>query len=164
MKKIFLVFAATFLIMATASSQTPDSFQYQALIAGNDGSALAQASVKVRFNIREGSTAGTVVYSEIHNSVPTNAVGMVSLQIGKGISESEKTFANINWAKGPYFLETEVNKGSGYLPTGIQQFLSVPYAKYADNAGKVIMTSSGGKKWSVTIDDAGNLSAQEITE
>lgn len=160
---MLLFFAMTLLVIGKVCSQTPDAFQYQALIAGNDGAALAQTNVKVRFSIREGATAGTVVYSEIHQT-STNAAGMVFLPIGKGVSSSEKTFVNINWAKGPYFLETEVDKGAGYVPAGIQQFLSVPYAKYADNAGKVILTSSGGKKWSVTIDDAGNLSAQEITE
>ncbi|MDR0540662.1 MAG: hypothetical protein LBH19_00455 [Dysgonamonadaceae bacterium] len=151
------------MIAGLTQAQTPDAFQYQALIAGDNGAALALTNVKVRINIRESSATGAVIYSEIHQTA-TNSAGMVFLKIGKGVSSSEILFSNINWAKGTYFLETEVDKGAGYVAAGTQQFLSVPYAKYADNAGAVIMTSSGGKKWKVTIDDAGNLSAQEITE
>jgi hypothetical protein len=162
MKKILLSYAVI-LFACCAYSQSPDAFWYQAVISGDDGSALAEANVTVRFNIRENTAAGTVVYSEIHQTA-TNASGMIFLKIGKGVSSGEITFAGINWAKGDYFIEIEINKGNGYVNIGTQQFLSVPYAKYADNAGKLIMTSSGGKKWAVTINEEGNISAQEITE
>ena len=164
MKKILLFFCALLWMSdGIASAQTPDAFQYQAIISGDDGAALASNPVKVRFNIRENTAAGAVVYSEIHQTT-TNAVGMVFLKIGKGVSSTEKAFVDVNWAKNAWFIEVEVDKGAGWVATGTQQFLSVPYAKYADNAGEIIMTSSGGKKWRVTIDDAGNISTQEITE
>ncbi|MDR0682990.1 MAG: hypothetical protein LBG15_14250 [Dysgonamonadaceae bacterium] len=162
MKKI-LLFYATILFTGSAYSQTPDAFRYQAVISGDNGSALAETNVTVRFNIRENVATGTVVYSEIHQTT-TNASGMVFLAIGKGVSSGEITFANINWAKGDFFLNIEIDKGNGYVNAGTQQFLSVPYAKYADNAGTLVMTSSGGKKWMVTINEEGNISAQEITE
>jgi hypothetical protein len=163
MKKSFLFYVLTFVFIGCAYSQAPDAFQYQAVVSGDNGSVLAETNVKVRFNIRESTAAGTVVYSEIHQT-KTNAAGMVFLNIGKGVTSGEKAFANINWAKGPYFIEVEIDKGAGYVAAGTRQFLSVPYAKYADNARELIMTSSGGKKWAVTINEEGTLSAQEVTE
>jgi hypothetical protein len=162
MKKIFLLWVLT-LVLTNAYSQTPKAFQYQAVVAGN-GTALANANVKVRFTIREDAATGTSVYSEVHQTT-TNAAGIISLQIGKGTTETG-TFALINWAKGTFFIETEIDKdGAGtYVASGTQQFLSVPYAKYADNAGKIQLTSSGGKKWTLVIDEQGDISAQEITE
>lgn len=42
--------------------------------------------------------------------------------------------------------------------------MSVPYAKYANQAGKITLTSASGKKFTLTIDDEGNISTQKITE
>jgi hypothetical protein len=163
MKKNYLILLLLAFLTVYVYGQAPDAFRYQALVSADNGSALAATNIKVRFNIRENTATGTVVYSEIHQTT-TDAAGLVFLEIGKGFSSGEITFANINWAKGTYFIETEIDKGNGYINTGTQQFLSVPYAKFADNAGELIMTSSGGKKWAVTINDAGDISAQEITE
>ncbi|MDR0413063.1 MAG: hypothetical protein LBH61_04600 [Dysgonamonadaceae bacterium] len=163
MKRNYFILLLLACVAGSVCGQTPDAFQYQAVIAGDNGAALVEKDVKVRFNIRENTATGTVVYSETHQA-KTNAAGMVFLRIGKGFSESEILFANINWAKGACFIETEVDKGNGYVNAGTQQFLCVPYAKYADNAGTLIMTSSGGKKWAVTINEDGAISTQEITE
>jgi hypothetical protein len=159
-KKNLLLIPALFFAL-NIYSQAPDAFQYQAVVS-NNGAALIDAAVKVRFNIRENTATGTIVFSEVHQT-QTNAFGIVSLQIGKGTEETA-TFTSVNWAKGTFFIETQIDKGAGFVATGTQQFLSVPYAKYADNAGEILLTSSGGKKWTLSIDEQGNISTTEITE
>jgi hypothetical protein len=78
----------------------------------------------MEINIRQGSLAGSVVYTE--TSTPTtNANGLVSIEIGSGAG-----FANINWGVGTYFIETKTDPigGTNYSIVGTSQLLSVPYA------------------------------------
>lgn len=159
MKKNYrtLILSVFFAASIFCNAQAPDAFQYQAVV-----SDVKDANVNVRFSIRENTATGTKVYSETH-ATKTNAFGMVSLQIGKGTPVTG-TFSGISWAKGVYFIETEVDNGSGYVSTGTKQLLSVPYAKYANNAEKIQLVSSGGKKWTLTIDDQGAISTQEVIE
>ena len=46
------------------------------------------------------------------------------------------TFSSINWANGPYFIQTEVdpNGGVNYSVMGVTELISVPYALYSANA------------------------------
>jgi hypothetical protein len=50
------------------------------------------------------------------------------------------SFADIDWANGPYFLKTDIdlNGGNDYSITSVQQLLSVPYALYAKDAGMAL--------------------------
>ena len=60
----------------------------------------------------------------------------MTVEVGDG-STQMGTFANINWANGPWFLKTEIdpNGGNNYSVVSVQQLLSVPYALYAKEAG-----------------------------
>ncbi|WP_157232570.1 hypothetical protein [Barnesiella viscericola] len=158
-KKIFALclFAAFFL---NSQAQAPDSFQYQAVVSDNNAT-LNNADVTVRLVIHEKSATGTTVYAETH-STRTNNFGLIALQVGKGTPETG-TFAAIEWGKGTFFIETQIDKGAGFVSTGTQQLMSVPYAKYANLAGKITLTSASGKKFALIIDDNGALSTQEIT-
>ena len=159
-KKIFtLCLFAAFIL--NIYSQAPESFQYQAIVSDNN-TTLVNTDVSVRFTIREKTATGPKVYSEVHQT-KTNSFGMVALQVGKGTVETGD-FTSINWGKGSFFIETEIDKGAGFVSTGAQQLMSVPYAKYANQAGKITLTSASGKKFTLTIDDEGNISTQKITE
>lgn len=161
MKKKFYVLSLFAAFMLNAHAQAPDSFQYQAVISDNDAT-LANTEVSVRFTIHEKTATGTEVYSEVHQT-KTNNFGMVALQVGKGTPE-EGSFSAINWGSGVFFIETEIDKGAGFVASGTQQLMSVPYAKYANQAGKITLTSATGKKFALIIDNEGNLSTQEIPE
>ncbi|MFM7701296.1 MAG: hypothetical protein ACKO7V_10985, partial [Bacteroidota bacterium] len=71
----------------------------------------------------------------------TNAQGLLSLEIGTG-SPQVGTFAGINWAAGPFFLQTEVDLsgGTNYQVLGTQQLLTVPYAYYSNSSGGLSYT------------------------
>jgi uncharacterized protein (TIGR02145 family) len=74
------------------------------------------------------------VYTETF-APTTNAYGLVNLEIGSGTSTDD--FTTIDWANGPYFMETavDVTGGTSYSVMGTSQLMSVPYALYAKTSG-----------------------------
>lgn len=116
-------------------AQAPQGINYQAVIRNSSGAVLVSTNVTLRMSILQGTSSGTVAYAEKH-SVSTNATGAVNVVIGQGTILSG-TFSNINWANGPYFIETayDVNNSGAYTVLGTQQLMSVPYALYAANSG-----------------------------
>ena len=136
MKKLnrLLTLLIVLFISAQSFAQTPKKFSYQAVVRDSTGSIMASQAVDLRLSIRNLTSAGTIVYQETH-SATTNQFGLVTLEVGGGTVQSG-VFDSIPWASGPKFLEVEIDLGSGYTTVGTQQLLSVPYAKFADNAGK----------------------------
>ena len=135
MKKLFTILLAVFLT-ATVWAQSPNKMSYQAVIRNSSDALVTNTQIGLEVNIRQGTTSGTVVYTETQTPT-TNANGLVSIEIGGGSG-----FNTINWANGPYFIETKTDPagGTNYTITGTSQLLSVPYALYAANAG----TATGG--------------------
>lgn len=133
MKKVFL-FLFTFWHYIVFA-QSPQSFNYQAVVRDNTGNPLANKAVNFRISILDNNINGTIQYQEIHNPV-SNQFGMVVLEIGKG-AVSQGNFSNITWANGSKFLrvELDINGGNAYTVIGSQQLLSVPYALYAEKSG-----------------------------
>jgi hypothetical protein len=109
---------------------------YQCVIRNTVGALVTDQSVALRISILQGTTSGTVAYSETYNPNPqTNTNGLVTIEIGSGIPVTG-SFSDINWASGPYFLKTETDPagGTNYTIVGTSQLLSVPYALYARTA------------------------------
>lgn len=135
MRKLFTILLAVFLT-ATVWAQSPNKMSYQAVIRNSSDALVTNTQIGLEVNIRQGTTSGTVVYTETQTPT-TNANGLVSIEIGGGSG-----FNTIDWANGPYFIETKTDPagGTNYTITGTSQLLSVPYALYAANAG----TATGG--------------------
>jgi hypothetical protein len=132
MKKIFLIVAGLFLT-AGLFAQAPQKMSYQAVIRNANNTLVTSTAVGMKISILQGSSTGTVVYSE--TQVPnTNANGLVSLEIGTG-TPVIGSFAAINWATGPYFIKTETDPtgGANYSISGTNQLMSVPYALFSAN-------------------------------
>ena len=121
---VFLIFASGLL------AQSPQKISYQAVIRNSAGKLVQSTGIGMRLSILQGSASGTVVYTETQNA-NTNVNGLISLEIGGGISTGN--FSDINWANGPYFLKTETDPAGGtdYTISGTSQLLSVPYALFA---------------------------------
>ena len=115
-------------------AQAPQKMSYQAVIRNSNNSLIVSTTIGIKVSVLQGSANGTVTYSEtqIQN---TNINGLVSLEIGMG-TPVIGTFSNINWANGPYFIQTEVDPsgGSNYSVLGVTELISVPYALYSANA------------------------------
>lgn len=136
MKKINTLIAALFCTTITFA-QAPQTLSYQAVIRNASNNLVVSSFAGMKVSILQGSSSGTVVYTETHNK-PTNANGLLSVEIGGGAPVTG-TFSAIDWAAGPYFLKTETDPagGTNYSITGISQLLSVPYALYAASANEV---------------------------
>jgi hypothetical protein len=135
MKKIFLSLVAFLIISLSSFGQSPEGFKYQAVVRNASNAILSNQGVGLRMTILQGSASGTSVYSETF-SATTNTNGLVNIEIGNG-SVLSGTFSTINWANGPYFIETAVDAtgGTAYSVMGTSQLMSVPYALYAKTSG-----------------------------
>ncbi|MEL7122293.1 MAG: hypothetical protein AAFO07_22805 [Bacteroidota bacterium] len=120
-------------------SQSPQLINYQAVARDASGELLTETIIGIRINILSGSPTGTgnTVYQELHIQ-QTSPNGLFNLQIGGGTPVNQ-SFDQIDWSKGTYFLQIEIDEegGSNYKMVGTSQFLSVPYALYAEQAGNV---------------------------
>lgn len=116
-------------------AQAPQQFNYQGAARNANGTALANKNIALRISILDGSSTGTVQYSEIRN-VTTNALGLYALAIGAaGASSVNGTIAGVTWASGLKFVKVEIDpdNGTNFSLAGTAQLLSVPYALYAAN-------------------------------
>jgi hypothetical protein len=114
-------------------AQAPQGFNYQATVRNQEGQLITNQNVYFKFNIIQGSATAVPVFSETHY-VPTDDLGQVTIVIGTGTA-SVGAFNTIDWSLGNYYLGIEINTGNGFIAMGTTQFLSVPFALYAENTG-----------------------------
>ena len=131
-----LIFAL-FLMPFALYSQSPQGFNYQAVVRDAEGQVVKDQAVGLRLTILQGSESGTAVYSETHQVV-TNAFGVVTMVVGRGNAELGD-FSTIDWESGPYFLkvEADLTGGSNYETLGVSALMSVPYALQAGTVGSL---------------------------
>ncbi len=110
-------------------AQSPQMFNYQAVVRDADGHLLKEHTLDVRLTLLKGSDDGQEVWNETQ-TVTTNSLGLFSLQAGK------VTPLTVNWGDGEYWLRTEIDPhdGSGFRELGTTRLLSVPYALYGEDA------------------------------
>ncbi len=142
MKKLLIIIIALVSISYLSFSQSPQTFNYQAVVRDAAGDVIVTQNVSIRIEILQTSSSGTSVYSEEH-SVTTNLFGLVNLQIGGGTPLSGD-FATIDWGADIYFLQIELDEtgGTAYQLMGNSQLISVPYSLYANEAGNVIYSDT----------------------
>ena len=141
MKTITSKIGKTFFIISfyfslfSASAQAPQKMSYQAVIRNASNTLISNANVRMRISVLQGTANGTAVYVETQTAT-TNANGLATVEIGAGTVVSG-TFASIAWGTNAYFIKTETDPtgGTNYTISGTTQFLSVPYALYANNSG-----------------------------
>ncbi len=121
MKKISLLFIALFIAITGIMAQVPYKFNYQCVIRDANEQVIANTGITVGVAILEGSSTGTQVFTELHNTT-TNSQGLVYLEIG-----SLANLDIIEWGADIYYIELSVNG----VTMGATQLLSVPYTLYA---------------------------------
>ena len=132
-KNILLTFSALAITLGSFG-QAPEAFKYQAVVRDAGGVILTNQAVGYQLTILQGSPSGTAVYSETF-SPTANGYGLVNLEIGTGTTTDD--FTLIDWANGPFFMETaaDITGGTSYVVMGTSQLVSVPYALYAKTSG-----------------------------
>lgn len=146
MKKIICVLSL--ITFGISSAQSPQGINYQATIRSSAGELLINQNAGIKFTVHQEAADGQAIYSEQHTTTTDN-IGAVKLVFGQGTPETG-TFNQINWAIGSYYLEIEVNTGSGFTSLGTTQLMSVPYALYAERSGSsfsVNIIQKTGNMW-----------------
>lgn len=149
MKKIIFLLTNIFFAF-NLLAQSPHKMSYQAVVRGEGNDLVSNQTVGMKISILQGSADGSAVYTELF-SAPTNSNGLLSIEFG-----GEPGFESIDWANGPYFIQTETdpNGGTNYSITGTCQLLSVPYALYSARTGD---TSTWRKEENNLYFDAGHV-------
>jgi uncharacterized protein (TIGR02145 family) len=124
----------TLLLSLISFSQVPNKMSFQTVVRNSLGKLVISKNIGVRLSVLKTTSTGTAVYAETHSKT-SNANGLLTLEVGSG-SVATGTFSTIDWSQGPYFLKTEmdVNGGTNYTISGVTEFVSVPFAKLAENA------------------------------
>ncbi len=132
-KQILLIAMGFFLSFGAVFAQAPNLFNYQGVARDASGQALANQAISLRLVIRQGSSTGTVLYTEDH-AATTNAYGLYNVDVGDGTPVTN-TFASINWENGDKYMQVRIdpNGGASYTDVGRTQLLSVPYSLSAAN-------------------------------
>ena len=153
MKKLLPLLLIQYIYILSFGQAPPEAFNYSSVIRGNNGQALPNKEIALRFSILSGSTSGNIEYQETHIDT-TDKWGVVNLAIGRGTT-TQGTFENIDWGSNTFYLQIELddNGGSNFQMMGTVQFLSVPYAHYAKFAGNTISgdTSSTNELQTLSI-------------
>lgn len=117
-------------------AQAPQMMNYQGVARDGSGNVLPNQLIRLRFKIRDNTSNGTVVYSEVRK-VTTNASGLFNVQIAApGVIPTVGTFTGIQWHNATKFLQVEMDPtgGNTYVNMGTQQIISVPYALHSNTA------------------------------
>jgi hypothetical protein len=137
MKKLCPIVVMLLLTCFTAISQAPQGINYQAVALDGAGNPVVSQPIGIRLTILDGGATGTLVYQETQHP-STDITGLFSIVIGNGTVVSG-TFNNIKWGNGSKWLKTEIDitGGTSYVLMGSSQFMSVPYALYANRTNTV---------------------------
>ena len=123
------------IISTLVLAQVPQGISHQAVMRDAENNLLVESPIGLRVSILQGAHDGDAVYVETHHLM-TNQNGLISYIIGDG-DAVQGVFQEIDWAEGPYWLETKADPtgGENYSITGSTKFFSVPYSMYAEIAG-----------------------------
>ena len=137
MKRSLIMILLVLSIFAIVKSQSPQAFNYEAIIRDNSGNVLNNRNIYIVIRILEGSTNGSTVFEENH-FVSTDQFGFIQIAIGSG-NNVTGSIGDISWGTNDYYIQTsiDINGTSSPVIMGVSQILTVPYALYADRAGNV---------------------------
>ncbi len=136
-KKLYLTISLVACIVLQSEwlfAQAPPKVSYQMVVRNASCQLVKESPVGTRLSILQGSASGSAVYVETH-TIQSNVNGLVSLEVGGG-TYTGSSFADIDWADGPYYLKVETDPagGSNYIFYGNSQINSVPFALHAKTA------------------------------
>jgi hypothetical protein len=129
-----LTLGLALMISTIVNAQSPDKFNYQAVVRDASGNVIPNKIMSFKVSILSGSSVGVLEYEETHSDT-TNAYGLLTLIIGDGIPTSG-SMSSIKWGDDIHILKIEFdpNGGTTYQRLSTVQLLSVPYALHAASA------------------------------
>ena len=131
------IFFVTFLCVAvTMLVAQPQKMSYQTVVRDANNELVVNKTIGMKVSVLHDSINGGAVYVETHNAT-TNSNGLVTIQIGGGTPVVvTNTLADVDWKNRRTFLKVEIDPNGGitYTITGVQEFMTVPYAFIANAA------------------------------
>jgi hypothetical protein len=137
--KVILSF---FLLFVSLSSFAQMGLNFQGVARNSSNAILANQQVNLRLSILQGSSTGTVEYTETRK-VTTNAQGLFNVVIGDAnASSSIGDFSAIGWKNNPKYLKIEMDPagGTSFTLLGTTQFQYVAYAHFANSVDAANIT------------------------
>jgi hypothetical protein len=137
--KVILSF---FLLFVSLSSFAQMGLNFQGVARNSSNAILANQQVNLRLSILQGSSTGTVEYTETRK-VTTNAQGLFNVVIGDAnASSSIGDFSAIGWKNNPKYLKIEMDPagGTSFILLGTTQFQYVAYAHFANSVDAANIT------------------------
>lgn len=157
--KTFVIILNLLLLANLSMAQVPQNIKYQAAARDVDNTPIKNREIAIRLTVLKGNPQGEEVYRELHQAT-TSDLGIFSFYIGNGVADISD-FEMIEWGANDFFLQIEMDAdGDGVFSLmGISQFVSVPYALYAEQAGSAandLDTDPGNEIQSIAFDDLTN--------
>lgn len=120
----------------TSYAQVPKKMNYQGIARDEHGALLTNKNISLKLHLISGADINSLVYSEVLNT-QTNSYGLFSVKLGEG-QVLDGDLGDIAWGNTEHFIAVEIDVESNghFIPMGVSQLLSVPYAFYAEKAGK----------------------------
>ena len=136
MSLLFTIIMAGAFTACLMAQSVPIGINYQAVARDASGNELINQNIDIRLSIISGSPTGEVEWEEVHFEVTTSQFGLFNIVIGQGICSNGTvtSFEDIPWGDDLHFLKVEIKFDNEYLTMGTMQFLSVPYALYAQKS------------------------------
>lgn len=138
-----------FTVVAVNAQTSQRGFSFQGYAVSNEGVALAEKAIDVKFTIYPKSGVG-YTYEEEHSDIITDYYGVFHTIIG---SQTPTLFQKMNFtAKGTdFWMRVEVKKTTDpiFVKISDASMMAVPYARYADNGvpvGTIISFGAGATK------------------
>jgi hypothetical protein len=108
---------------------TDKGFSFQGVARDSDGKALANEEIDIQFIVLDNEDAE--VFSEEHN-LTTDPYGVFVTTIGS----TGSSFKDIDFSSDDFKLKVQIKIGGAWETLNEQDFMSVPYSKYADKANE----------------------------
>ncbi|GHC63054.1 hypothetical protein [Ulvibacter litoralis] len=138
MRTFLLTISVLFLSVAIYAQ---NGINYKALIKDVNGDVLSNQAITIQFQILEGGT--TNVYQETQNTM-TDSNGIIMVNIGEGTVDSGD-FSILDWGVDHHFLNVQIDTGAGMVDLGATEFMSVPYANFAEDTRKGTLNDAYNK-------------------
>lgn len=135
MKNLLAVIAFLF-VFIEVQAQSPKLMSYQGVARDAQGQTLVNKQINLRLAIISADDVNEAAYKE-EQLVTTNEFGLFAIKIGEG-SVLTGSMNDIDWGSADHFISVEMDAHNNghYAFMGTSQLLSVPYAFYAETAGK----------------------------
>ncbi|HEX5150848.1 MAG TPA: hypothetical protein VFW07_05340 [Parafilimonas sp.] len=152
----FLLIALLFAFVQNATAQAPAGINFQGAARSQYLGYLTNKLITLRFNIRDKTLSGPVVYNEVRNTT-TDSFGVFNVEIGAvGAVSQSGDIRKVKWSDTTAkFLQVEMDThegAPGFLDMGTTQLMSVPFSFYSDVSDSSRKTDSA--KFSLKADSA----------